>query len=72
MQPEFILSTTIEEEDWDQLFVLRWRCFKDSPPVAAFSPGGLDPSTRQANILGLKIGVFGGPVERAYAKLTET
>jgi len=72
MQSEFLLSTIIEDEDWDPLFVLQWHCFKDSPQIVALQPGGLDPAAREANILGLKIGVFGGPVERAFAKLTDT
>ena len=71
MKPEFVFSTTIEEKDWDPLFVLQWHAFKDLPQIIAIQPGGLDPAEREANILGLKIGVFGGPVERAYGKLTE-
>lgn len=71
MQPEFLLSTVIEDEDWDPIFVFQWHCFKDSPQIVAFSSGGLDLAERDANIRGLKIGVFGGPVERVYAKLSE-
>jgi hypothetical protein len=71
MKPEFILSTKIEDKDWDPLFVLQWHCFKDSPAIAAFYPGGLDPAEREASIMGLRMGVFGGPAERAYAKLSD-
>lgn len=72
MQQQFILSRNIEDVDWDPLFVIDYKCFKDSPEIAAFFPGGLDPTYRAANIKGLQIGVFGGPAERAYAKLSDS
>lgn len=68
---KFALSTIIEDKDWDPLYVINWKCFKDLPEIAAFSPGGLDPSRREANIRGFKYGAFGGLIERAYAKITE-
>lgn len=71
MESAFTLSTVIEEEDWDPIFVLQWHCFKDLPQISVFHPGGLDPAERKANIFGLKLGVFSGPVERAYAKLSD-
>jgi GNAT superfamily N-acetyltransferase len=69
---QFILSRDIEDDDWDPLFVIDYKCFKDSPEMAAFFPGGLGPTHRAANIKGLKIGVFGGPTERVYAKLSDS
>jgi GNAT superfamily N-acetyltransferase len=68
----FILSPDISEEDWDPLFAVDMRINHDSPEIQAFLPGGLSPAHRAANISGFKQGVFGGPVERVYAKITET
>lgn len=59
----FILSTTIDEKDWDELFVINWECFKNSPEIAVLSPGGLDLAHRATNTEGFRRGVFGGPVE---------
>ncbi|KAI9745896.1 MAG: hypothetical protein M1818_000577 [Claussenomyces sp. TS43310] len=67
----FILDTAIEDKDWDELFVIDWKSFRNTPEIAALFPGGLDPTKRAANAEGLKRGVFGGPTERAYAKLSE-
>lgn len=67
----FILSTTIEEKDWDELFVINWECFKNSPEIAVLSPGGLDLAHRANNTEGFRRGVFGGPIERTYAKISE-
>ena len=69
--PQLNISTTIEDKDWDPLFVVDWKCFRDCPEIVALSPGGLNPDHRDANIEGFKRSVFGGPAERAYAKIFE-
>jgi ribosomal protein S18 acetylase RimI-like enzyme len=69
--PQFVLSSTFEDKDWDELFVVSSKCFESTPEIAVLSPGGLDPAHRAANIEGFKRGVFGGPAERAYAKISE-
>lgn len=71
MAEEFILSTTIEEKDYEQLFLLEWNCFDNFPEHAALFAGGLDPAQREANIKALKLGVFTGS-NRVYAKLRDT
>lgn len=67
---ELFLSTQIEEDDYEPIFIFDWECFKVVPEIAALFPGGLDPASREANVNGLKFGVFGGPIERACAKIT--
>jgi len=69
---KFILSTLIEDKDWDPLYVINWKCFKDDPTFGALMPGGLDPACRAANVERFKNSAFGGAIERAYAKITET
>lgn len=67
----FVLSPNIEDKDWDELWVINQKCFADTPEIAALSPGGLNPANRAASIEGFKRSVFGGPIERAYAKISE-
>lgn len=67
---ELILSTQIEEHDYEPMFIIDWTCFKMVPEIAAFFPGGLDPAFREANVNGMKVGVFGGSIERACVKIT--
>ena len=69
---QFILRNQITEKEWEPLFVIDWKCFKDSPEVAALSPGGLDPACLAANVEGFKRSVFGGPTERAFATISDT
>lgn len=68
---QFILSDRFGAKDWDLVFVIDWKCFETSPEVAILSPGGLDLTRRAANVSGMKRGVFGGPAERAYAKVSD-
>ncbi|MCJ1441833.1 MAG: hypothetical protein MMC23_002325 [Stictis urceolatum] len=68
----FILSTTIANDDeWNSLFVLDWRCFQQIPEIAALTPSGLDYAARSANIQALKASSFSGPTERIYAVLKD-
>lgn len=67
-----VVSTIIDDKDWDTLFGINWRCFGSTPEIAALSPEGLEPAKRAANVEGFKRGVFGGPIERAYAKISES
>lgn len=69
--PSFALSTDISDEDWDPLFVIDMHAFQNSPEIMALSPGGLAASHRASNVSAFKRSVFGGPVERVYAKVTE-
>jgi len=55
----FELTTDIKEEDYEPLFIIDWHCFYDFPEIAAFFPGGLDPTQREANVKSVKVGVFG-------------
>ncbi|MCJ1313765.1 hypothetical protein MMC25_007445 [Agyrium rufum] len=68
--PPFDLSTRIEDDDWDPLYVVSWRSAKDCPEIAILSPGGLDAKHWPANVAGFKQAVFGGPLERIYVKLS--
>lgn len=69
--PSFVLSKDISEADWDPLFVVDMHAFQNSPEVLALSPGGLSPSHRASNVSAFRRNVFGGPVDRVYAKITE-
>jgi GNAT superfamily N-acetyltransferase len=68
----FTLSKDISDDDWEPLFIIDMHAFKNNPEIMAFSPGGLDPKVRDRNVTGFKAAVFGGQIERAYAKITET
>lgn len=67
----FALSTHLSDVDWDPLFVVDMHAFQDNPEVLALSPGGLSPAHREQNVAAFQRSVFGGPIERAYAKITE-
>lgn len=67
---ELNLSTQIVERDYETIFILNWKCSKDTPEIAAFFSGGLELASREDNLNSLKFGVFGGPIERACAKIS--
>jgi len=67
---ELTLSTQIEEQDYEPMFIFNWKCNKDIPEIAAFFPGGLELASREANVNGFKFGIFSGPIERACAKIS--
>ena len=69
--PSFFLSPHLSDADWDPLFVVDIHAFQNNPEVLALSPGGLSPAHRERNVAGFQHSVFGGPIERAYAKITE-
>ena len=68
---KFLLSSEFREEDWEPLFIMDWKCYKDLPKIACFFPGGLDSAYRESNVRGFKEGVFGGPAERLCAYLRD-
>ena len=61
------LSTTIHDSEWNSLFLLNWTCFSPDPSMAAFSPGGVDPTYCNLNVENFCRRTFGGPIERLYA-----
>ena len=68
----FILRNQIMQKELEPLFVIDWKCFKDSPEVVALFSGGLDPARRVANVGEFRRSVFGGPTERAFATISDT
>jgi len=70
--PEFVLSTDIHDDDWDALFAICWKAFKDAPEIRIMYPGGLDPTYRARNVAMFKAGASRGAVEGYLAKITET
>lgn len=70
--PQFVVSTEINDDDWDALFAICWKAFEDAPEIRAFFPGGLDPDHREQNVSKFKAGASsGGPIEDYFAKVTE-
>jgi len=69
---KFTLSTEFASEDWYPLFVVFYKAFGNTPPIASMFPGGLDPAYR--NEYGSKMketSVGDGTVERKLAKIIE-
>ena len=52
-----IVSTEIQEEDYDPLFYIQYTAFADEPAILALYPGGLDSSARAKNVEGFKYGL---------------
>lgn len=71
--PEFVLSTEINKDERDSLFIICWKAFKDTPEIRVNYPGGLDPAHRSQNISTLRKGATSrGPVESYIDTITET
>lgn len=66
---QLVLSTQIDEQDWDPLFVIHVKAFPTSP-FRNLTPGDLSPSHRAANVESFKKFSTTGPVERANAKIS--
>ena len=67
----FSVSTKIEEDDFDPLFVIQFKAFFNEPALRALYPGGLDASARSQNVARFKASLGWTKPNVAVAKVVD-